>query len=104
MDNFLDNLFGIRGLRVIEYLVSNKTLEFNRKELAIAVNISPKTLKSILERFEKVGLITKSRKIAKSQLYMVDAWCYLFDLIDQTIQNIKELLKDEQNTEKSKDL
>lgn len=70
-------------VRVIDFLVTFRRFDYNRKDIARNANVSWNTLKTFWKKLVKRGVVVKTRKVGKSQMYK----------LDEKSQLVKELLE-----------
>ena len=71
--SILIELFGhTPELRVIDFLLDNNIFDYTKTEIARGAGITRPTLYRFWDKLEKAGLVTKSRKINRTQLYKVN--------------------------------
>ena len=59
-------------LRVIDFLIENHFWDFPLTEIARGSNVSYNSLKSFLSDFIKSGVVTKTRRLGKSDYYKLN--------------------------------
>ena len=69
---FLQHFGDTPQLRVIDFLVDNHFFDFPMTEIARGSNVSYNSLKVFFNNFLKSGILTKTRKIGKSDYYKLD--------------------------------
>lgn len=73
-------------VKVIDVLVENPNLDYTKKELAEAAEISVPTLYKLWDRLEDEDIVVKTRKIGNTELYKLNT--------DSTV--VKEIVRFEQ--------
>ena len=72
-ESILIELFGhTPELRVLDFLLDNNIFDYTKTEIARGANITRPTLYRFWEKLEKAGLIIKTRKINRTQLYKIN--------------------------------
>jgi len=66
---FLEYFGDTPKLRLLDFLIGNHFFDFNMTDMAREANISYNSLKSFFKDFLKRGLIVKTRKVGKSDMY-----------------------------------
>ena len=59
-------------VRVIDFLVENKGLDYSKEELAEGAGISRTTLHKIWGKIEEMKLVKETRRFAKARLYVLN--------------------------------
>ena len=70
-------------LRIIDFLIDNKPFDYSRNEIMEGSGVSRNTFYKLWPTIERTGLIKKTRKIGRAELYKLNE--------DNTV--VKELLK-----------
>lgn len=68
----LDALFEEPTARVIEWFIVHEKWEQNQKDLCENCRIYPKAMRKVLKKLERLGIISITRRIAKSKFYKVN--------------------------------
>ncbi|HDK42189.1 MAG TPA: hypothetical protein ENG87_02315, partial [Candidatus Pacearchaeota archaeon] len=69
---FLEYLGDTPKLRFLDFLIGNHFFDFNMTDMAKEANISYNSLKSFFDEFLKKGIIIKTRRVGKSDMYKLD--------------------------------
>lgn len=69
---FLEQFGDTPQLRIIDFFIDNHFFDFPLTEIAKESNVSYNSLKMILPRFIKNGIIYKTRRIGKSDYYKLN--------------------------------
>lgn len=59
-------------IRVIDFLITFRHFDYNRKDIAKNSDVSWNTLKTIWNGLEKKKIVVKTRKVGKSQMYKLN--------------------------------
>jgi len=59
-------------LRFLNFLIGNHFFDFNMTDMAREANISYNSLKSFFEEFLEKGIIIKTRRVGKSDMYKLN--------------------------------
>jgi len=70
--NFLNVMGANPTNRIIDFLIENKRDSWSMIEIRDGANVSYATLKTILPKMQKIGLLKITRQIGKSKLYTID--------------------------------
>ncbi len=60
-------------VRVIDFLITFRHFDYNRKEIARNSSVSWNTLNKIWNGLEKKKIVVKTRRVGKSQMYKLNA-------------------------------
>lgn len=72
-ESILIELFGkTPELRVIDFLLDNNIFDYTKTEIAKGARITRPTLYRFWDKLEKAGLVKKTRKINRTQLYKIN--------------------------------
>ncbi len=72
-ESILIELFGkTPELRMLDFLIENNIFDFTKTEIAEGSGISRPTLYKVWEKLVKTGLVVKTRKINRTQLYKIN--------------------------------
>ena len=69
---FLEYFGDTPKLRFLDFLIGNHFFDFNMTDMAKEANISYNSLKSFFNEFLKKGIIIKTRKVGKSEMYKLN--------------------------------
>lgn len=69
---FLKALGDTPKLRVLDFLIDNDLFDYNLTEIAREANVSYNSLISFFDEFIKSGIVIKTRKQGKSDLYKLN--------------------------------
>ena len=69
---FLEYLGDTPKLRFLDFLIGNHFFDFNMTDMAREANISYNSLKGFFERFLEKGIIIKTRRVGKSDMYKLN--------------------------------
>ena len=69
---FLTQFGDTPQLRVLDFLIGFNYLDYPLTEIAKNSNVSYNSLKSFFDNFIKSGIVTKTRRIGKSDYYKLD--------------------------------
>ena len=69
---FLEYLGDTPKLRFLDFLIGNHFFDFNMTDMAREANISYNSLKSFFGEFLERGVIIKTRKVGKSDMYKLN--------------------------------
>jgi len=72
MSPFLKALGDTPKLRVLDFLIDNDLFDYNLTEIARESNVSYNSLMSFFDEFVEKGIIIKTRKQGKSNLYKLN--------------------------------
>jgi DNA-binding transcriptional ArsR family regulator len=72
MSPFLKALGDTPKLRVLDFLIDNDLFDYNLTEIARESNVSYNSLLSFFDDFIKTGIVIKTRKQGKSDLYKLN--------------------------------
>ena len=66
--------FGIKSpaLRVLDFLMDNKTYDYSKTDIAKGAGISRTTLSSAWENLEKPGLVIETREVGRAKMYKLN--------------------------------
>jgi DNA-binding transcriptional ArsR family regulator len=70
-------------LRILDFLIDNRSLDYSRNEIMEGSGVSRNTFYKLWPTIERTGLIKKTRKIGRAELYKLNE--------DNTV--VQELLK-----------
>jgi Fe2+ or Zn2+ uptake regulation protein len=71
--SILIELFGhTPELRVINFLLDNNIFDYTKTEIARGAEITRPTLYRFWDKLERAGLVAKTRKINRTQLYKIN--------------------------------
>jgi len=70
-------------LRIIDFLIDNRPFDYSRNEIMEGSGVSRNTFYKLWPTIERTGLVTRTRKIGRAELYKLNE--------DNTV--VKELLK-----------
>ena len=71
--SILIELFGkTPELKVIDFLLDNNIFDYTKTEIAKGAGITRPTLYRFWNKLEKAGLVVKTRKINRTQLYKIN--------------------------------
>lgn len=59
-------------IRVIDFLIENEIFDYSKKDIANYSEVSWNTLEKFFNRLVKKGLVVKTRKVGKSQMYKIN--------------------------------
>lgn len=69
---FLEYFGDTPKLKFLDFLIGNHFFDFNMTDMAREANISYNSLKSFFGEFLKKGIIVKTRKVGKSDMYKLN--------------------------------
>ncbi len=69
---FLEYFGDTPKLRFLDFLIGNHFFDFNMTDMAREANISYNSLKSFFEGFLEKGIIVKTRRVGKSDMYKLN--------------------------------
>ncbi len=69
---FLEYFGDTPKLKFLDFLIGNHFFDFNMTDMAKEANISYNSLKSFFEEFLKKGIIVKTRRVGKSNMYKLN--------------------------------
>ena len=69
---FLEYFGDTPKLRFLDFLIGNHFFDFNMTDMAKEANISYNSLKSFFEEFLEKGIIIKTRRVGKSDMYKLN--------------------------------
>ncbi len=69
---FLEYFGDTPKLRFFDFLIGNHFFDFNMTDMARESNISYNSLKSFFEEFLQKGIIIKTRRVGKSDMYKLN--------------------------------
>ena len=69
---FLEYFGNTPKLRFLDFLIGNHFFDFNMTDMAREANISYNSLKSFFEEFLQKGIIIKTRRVGKSNMYKLN--------------------------------
>src|SRR3990167_508986 len=69
---FLEYLGDTPKLRFLDFLIGNYFFDFNMTDMAKEANISYNSLKSFFDEFLDKGIIIKTRRVGKSEMYKLN--------------------------------
>ncbi len=69
---FLEYFGDTPKLRFLDFLIGNHFFDFNMTDMAREANISYNSLKTFFEEFLKKGIIIKTRRVGKSDMYKLN--------------------------------
>jgi len=69
---FLEYFGDTPKLRFLDFLIGNHFFDFNMTDMARESNISYNSLKSFFEEFLQKGIIIKTRRVGKSDMYKLN--------------------------------
>jgi len=69
---FLEYFGNTPKLRFLDFLIGNYFFDFNMTDMARESNISYNSLLSFFDEFLKKGIIVKTRKVGKSNMYKLN--------------------------------
>ncbi len=72
MTPFLKALGDTPKLRVLDFLIDNDLFDYNLTEIARESNVSYNSLISFFDKFIKNGIVVRTRKQGKSDLYKLN--------------------------------
>jgi hypothetical protein len=72
MNNFYKYFGDTPQLRFLDFLIGNHFFDFSMTEIAKESNISYNSLKEFFDIFLKKGIIVKTRKVGKSDMYKLN--------------------------------
>src|SRR3989338_3226837 len=81
---FLEYFGNTPKLKFLDFLIGNHFFDFNMTDMAREANISYNSLLSFFDEFLKKGIIVKTRKVGKSDMYKLNlenADWFFFDFI-----------------------
>ena len=59
-------------IRVIDFLIENEIFDYSRKDIASYSGVSWNTLEGFFSQLIKKGLVIRTRKVGKSQMYKIN--------------------------------
>ena len=59
-------------IRVIDFLIENEIFDYSKKDMARYSEVSWNTLEGFFNKLIKKGLVIKTRKVGKSQMYKIN--------------------------------
>jgi len=59
-------------IRVIDFLIENEIFDYSKKDIARHSEVSWNTLEGFFNQLIKKGLVIKTRKVGKSQMYKIN--------------------------------
>ena len=72
-ESIMIELFGKTSeLRIIDFLLDNNIFDYTKTEIARGAGITRPTLYRVWEKLVKTGLVVKTRKINRTQLYKIN--------------------------------
>ena len=74
-------------MKMIDFLLENHIFDYSKRQIADFSEISYNTLETFWEQVIKLGLVKKTRKVGKSQMYMLN-------MDNQIIQRLFQIVKD----------
>ncbi len=69
---FLEYFGDTPKLRFLDFLIGNHFFDFNMTDMAREARISYNSLKSFFDEFLKKGIIVKTRRVGKSDMYKLN--------------------------------
>lgn len=69
---FLEYFGDTPKLRFLDFLIGNHFFDFNMTDMAKEANISYNSLKAFFEEFLDKGIIVKTRRVGKSDMYKLN--------------------------------
>lgn len=69
---FLDFLGNNPTIKILEYLISGRELDYSLTDIAENSNVSWTTLHRIFPNMEKQGIVIKTREIGRAKLYKLN--------------------------------
>jgi predicted transcriptional regulator len=69
---FLEYFGDTPKLRFLDFLIGNHFFDFNMTDMARESNISYNSLKSFFDEFLEKGIIVKTRRVGKSDMYKLN--------------------------------
>ncbi len=69
---FLEYFGDTPKLRFLDFLIGNHFFDFNMTDMAREANISYNSLKSFFKEFLQKGIIVKTRRVGKSDMYKLN--------------------------------
>ena len=69
---FLEYFGDTPKLRFLDFLIGNHFFDFNMTDMAKEANISYNSLKSFFNEFLEKGVIIKTRRVGKSEMYKLN--------------------------------
>jgi len=69
---FLEYFGDTPKLRFLDFLIGNHFFDFNMTDMAKEAGISYNSLKSFFDEFLKKGIIIKTRRVGKSDMYKLN--------------------------------
>jgi len=69
---FLEYFGDTPKLRFLDFLIGNHFFDFNMTDMAREANISYNSLKSFFDEFLDKGIIIKTRRVGKSEMYKLN--------------------------------
>jgi len=69
---FLEYFGDTPKLRFLDFLIGNHFFDFNMTDMAREANISFNSLKSFFDKFLEKGIIIKTRRVGKSDMYKLN--------------------------------
>ena len=69
---FLSTLGSSPTLKILDLLLTGREIDYSKKEMAESAGISWNTLASIWPYFAEKGIIVKTRKIGKQEMYKLN--------------------------------
>jgi len=74
-------------MKVLDFLIENHIFDYSKRQIAELSEISYNTLETFWPQMLKLGLVKKTRKVGKSQMFMLN-------LENIIIQRLFEIVKD----------
>lgn len=59
-------------IRVLDFLIENRIFDYSKKDIAKYSNVSYNTFKTFFNKLVKLGLVIKTRKVGKSDMYQLN--------------------------------
>ncbi len=74
-------------MKVIDFFLENHIFDYSKRQIADFSEISYNTLETFWEQIIKLGLLRKTRKVGKSQMYILN-------MDSQIVQRLFQIVKD----------
>lgn len=86
---FVKMFGGYPLILVLDFLMEDYLFDFNQAEIARSAGISVNTLKLFFDKLVKEGLVVKTRKVGKSQMYKIN----LDNEVVKLLMQIRKMLR-----------
>lgn len=59
-------------IRALDFLIENEIFDYSRKDIARNADISWNTLEKFFDKLVKIGVVVRTRKVGKSEMYKLN--------------------------------